>query len=250
MTRLILDAHTHCGYTVPFEELQQEWRHGRIDGGVVFSPVEEIYDRHDRFFTDSEAYRRSRANVHHYLLDLAEKVTVFPYFFVWNDFQPIPEGFLGIKWHRHPDEPVYNYDAPECEARIVQICEQGLPIVLEEELNHCLSFIERIAGRTVVIVPHLGALNGGYYALKSAGVFDHSSVWADTALAGRREIEDYATTYGTDRLMFGSDYPFGTPAREKHKVEQVFSGDDQAKVLGGNLLRLLNLKESSIAPMK
>lgn len=239
MNGLVLDAHTHCGYTVPFEELSSEWRDGAIDGGVVFSPVEEIYDRYDPWFTDSEEYRRSRSSVHRYLLDLAGRDHIYPYFFVWNDFTPVPEGFLGIKWHRHPEEPVYAYEAPECGAIIEEICLKKLPIVLEEEFGNTLEFVRRIRERAVVIIPHMGGLNGGYSQLKAAGLFESPMVWVDTALAGLREIEDFSRSYGTDRILFGSDYPFGLPSHEKRKVLDLFSGEDLTAVLSGNLLRLL-----------
>ncbi len=239
MDRLTLDAHTHCGYTVPYEELSKEWSQGAIDGGVVFSPVEEIYDRHDSWFTDSEEYRKSRNSVHAYLLDLSENNHIYPYFFVWNDFQAVPDGFVGIKWHRHPEEPVYAYDAPRCETLIEEICIKKLPIVLEEEYHNTLQFIRRISERTVVIIPHMGGLNGGYSRLKASGLFESPMVWVDTALAGAREIEDFARSYGTDRVLFGSDYPFGWPAHEKRKLMDLFSDDELTAVLSGNLLRLL-----------
>ena len=241
MTYLILDAHTHCGYTVPFEELSHEWQLGNIDGGVVFSPVEEIYDRYDPFFTDSDNYRQSRRSVHEYLLELALRDNIFPYFFVWNDFISIPENFVGIKWHRHSGEPTYNYDTQECERVIDEICQRKLPVVLEEEFHHTVSFIDRIASRTVVIIPHMGALNGGYNRLKKAGLFENPKVWVDTALASRGEIRDFSHSFGTDRIMFGSDYPFGVPSHEKRKVLDVLSGDDLQSVLSGNLRRLLGM---------
>jgi hypothetical protein len=239
MERTILDSHTHCGHTVPYEALSKEWERGEIHGGVRFSPVEEIYDRYDPHFTDSEEYRASRASVHRYLLKSAERDRIFSYFFVWNDFAPIPDGFVGIKWHRHSNEPVYRYDDPACERTLSEICDKRLPIVLEEEFDNTLRFIERIAERTVVIIPHMGALNGGYWSLKRSGVFESPAVWTDTALAGDREISDFAKDYGTERIMFGSDYPFGAPAQEKRKPERLFSDDDLDRILGGNLLRLL-----------
>lgn len=239
MNELVLDAHTHCGYTVTYEELAREWARGAIDGGAVFSPVEEIYDRYDPWFTDSDEYRKSRRAVHAYLLDIARGNHIYPYFFVWNDFVSIPDGFVGIKWHRHAGEPTYAYETPECEAIIEEICHKKLPIVLEEEYHHTLEFVEKIKQRTVVIIPHMGGLNGGYPRLKAAGLFESPSVWVDSALAGPREMEDFAHTYGTDRLLFGSDYPFGIPAHEKEKVEDLFSEDELYAVLSGNLLRLL-----------
>ncbi len=236
---LVLDAHTHCGYTVPLEELSRQWDLGDIDGGVVFSPVEEIYDRYDPSFTDSPEYRRSRASVHEYVRRLSSRDHIYPYFFVWNDFARIPDEFVGIKWHRHASEPTYEYHTPGCEDMIRRICERRLPIVLEEEFHNTMNFVERIAQRTVVIIPHMGGLNGGYTRLRDAGLFDNPMVWTDTALGSVREFEDFAGRYGIDRIMFGSDYPFGIPAHERRKVERVFSGSDLKAALSGNLLRLL-----------
>jgi uncharacterized protein len=239
MGELVLDGHTHCGLTIPLDILSREWKRAAIDGGVVFSPVEEIYDRYDSFFEDSEEYKQSRRAVHEYLLRISVQAYLFPYFFVWNDFPSIPDGFVGIKWHRHPGEPVYNYGTRACERIIGQICERRLPIVLEEEFHNTLNFVRDIAGRTVVIIPHMGALNGGYVELKEAGVFENPTVWVDTALAGRREISDFARSFGIDRIIFGSDYPFGIPMNEKRKLHDLFSDDDLSAVLSGNLMKLL-----------
>ena len=143
MDDLVLDGHAHCGVTVPFEEIAYEWQTGGIHGGVIFSPVEEIYDRYDPSFKDSQGYRRSRSRVHEYLLEIASRENIFPYFFVWNDFSPIPDKFVGIKWHRHSGEPVYSYGTAPCLRIIDDICERGLPIVLEEEFHHTLAIHQR-----------------------------------------------------------------------------------------------------------
>ncbi|MFH0823038.1 MAG: metal-dependent hydrolase, partial [Pseudomonadota bacterium] len=129
MSHQILDSHTHCGLTLTFQELSREWSRGGIDGGVVFAPVEEIYDRYDPFFFDSPEYARSRRSVHDYLLNISDNTRVFPYFFVWNDFARVPDGFVGIKWHRHSNEPMYAYDTPLCEELLNQICEKRMPVV-------------------------------------------------------------------------------------------------------------------------
>ena len=239
MGEIVLDGHTHCGLTIPLEILSREWKRASIHGGVFFSPVEEIYDRYDPFFEDSEAYRHSRRAVHDYLLRISVQDHLFPYFFVWNDFPSIPDGFVGIKWHRHPGEPVYHYGTLACQTVIEEICERRLPIVLEEEFHNTVNFIRDIAERTIVVIPHMGALNGGYVELKEAGVFENPMVWVDTALANRREISDFARNFGTQRIIFGSDYPFGIPLNEKRKLQNMFSDDDLSGVPAGNLMKLL-----------
>ncbi len=239
MSGLVLDGHVHCGLELPFETVRKEWEQAGIDGGVMFSPVEEIYDRYDPRFRDSPQYRHSREAVHRYLLDLVNREHLFAYYFIWNDFPAIPDGFVGIKWHRHAGEPVYEYDSAGCVRAVEEICRKKLPIVLEEEFDNTITFIRRIAGGTVIIIPHMGLLNGGYGGLKRAGVFANEQVWVDTALASPDEVRDFAHTYGVDRMIFGSDFPFGLPYSERNKVEAVFSGDELRSVLSGNLLRLL-----------
>jgi uncharacterized protein len=244
---IVLDGHSHCGLDLPFDNLAGEWNLAGIQGGVIFSPVEEIYDRYDPVFEDSEEYVRSRARVHQYLIELAARQKVYPYFFVWNDFSSVPQGFSGIKWHRHAGEPIYHYGTERCHNLIEQICLRKLPVVLEEEFSNTLKFISRIDGRTVVIIPHMGALNGGYSRLKASGIFEMRNVWADTALASDRELNDFSETYGTDRIIFGSDYPFGIPSVEKRKVLYHFSGNDLTAILSGNLVRLLSIQPRTIA---
>lgn len=235
---LVLDAHAHCGLTLPLARLYPLWQKAGIDGGVLFAPVEEIYDRYNRQFIDSPEYQESREKVHAYIKSLVAR-HIFVYWFVWNDFALPADGFTGIKWHRHANEPLYKYDTKECQLFIDHICHLRMPIIIEDELHRTLDLVNRIKGRTVVIIPHFGYLNGGYFNLKQAGLFEHPSVYVDTALAERHEMADFAADYGVDRILFGSDFPFGDPAYELHKVEQVFANQAKVKVLAENLLALL-----------
>ena len=234
----VLDSHVHCGLTLPLERIRPLWDEGNIDGGVMFSPVEEIYDRFDRDFVDSPSYQKSRERVHNYLRNLRSE-NHYIFWFVWNDFKIPGDEFSGIKWHRHGGEPDYLYGTPECEEVIEHICKRQMPVILEEEFSRTLKMVEKLKARTVTIVPHFGGLNGGYARLKASGLFENPAVYVDTALAGPGEIEDFASTYGVERILFGSDFPFGDPAYESLKVKKIFSGQDRQKVLGENLLHLL-----------
>ena len=71
----------------------------------------------------------------------------------------------------------------------------------------------------------MGGLNGGYYRLKQAGLFENPAVYVDTALAGEEEIIDFAGDYGVSRILFGSDYPLET-LYERYKLERAFSGKE------------------------
>lgn len=243
----IIDAHAHCGcmdQSPPqaIDDYLREVDGTGIQGAAFFSPVAEIYDRHDPFFADSPEWQSRREASNAYLLTLdQQELIVYPYFFIWNDFavDQLTAQHRGIKWHRHPDEPVYNYHDPKCRKALEVIRRRNMPVVLEEELENTLYFLHELAQGIRVVIPHLGLLNGGFRSLAQAGVWEMVNVWADTALASRQEILEYIRRYGSDKLMFGSDFPFGRPARELDKVSSL-DLDPLVKedILGGNFLRL------------
>ena len=243
----VIDAHAHCGMldrSAPqsFEDYRSRLAGTDIGAAALFSPVQEIYDRWDLDFADTPAWRRQRAASNAYLAALDPAgFSVYPYFFIWNDFavEQLEPAHRGIKWHRHEDEPLYRYDDPRCRLALDEIRRRRLPVVLEEELENTVRFVEELAAGITVIIPHLGMLNGGFAAIARAGLWDLENVWADTALAAPSEIRAYLRRYGHHRLLFGSDYPFGRPAAELDKVRRLgLAAGVQAAVLGGNFLRL------------
>ena len=243
----IIDSHIHCGVQhadLPFEHIAPLLRQAGITDACLFAPVEDIYDRDDYHFQDDNRWRQTRRAANRYLLNLAEQgEAIFPYLFVWNDFavDELRHPYRGIKWHRHSYEPEYHYDDPRCAAMLAAITRQRLPVVLEESYDNTLRFIERLAPEAVIIIPHLGGLNGSYQALDRAGVWRQANVFADSALASTVDMRHFVEHYGPDKLLFGSDFPFGTPAQELRKIERLdLSAEDYAKVVGGTILRLLD----------
>jgi hypothetical protein len=248
MPLTIIDAHAHCGKRdrfppQAFADYLARVRHTQIGGAVMFPPVMEIYDRHDPDFADDPAWRRWRREANEYLLTLGdEKFQVFPFLFVWNDFavEQLSARHFGIKWHRHDDEPRYHYHSPRCAAAIDEIRRRRLPVCLEEELHHTIHFIETLARGVRVIIPHCGLLNGGYEALVRREVWGNRDVFTDTSLVPPGIIMDYVTRYGAERIMFGSDFPFGDPARELDKVLGLaLSEEARQAMLSGTLQGLL-----------
>ena len=239
VNKVILDSHCHCGLTLKFEIIKKEWDKAGINGGVIFSPVEEIYDRYNFEFYDSEYYKKSREKVHEYLKNLKiQHKNLFIFYFVWNDFKIPDFPFQGIKWHRHSNETEYDYYSEKSEIFIDFVCKNKLPVLIEEEFHNTLNFINRISGRTNIIIPHLGFLNGGYERLKSEGIFKEKNIYADTALADVWEIEDFVMNFGIEKLFFGSDFPFGSPYSELNKIKKLFSGKSFEKLTSENILSL------------
>ena len=243
----VIDAHAHCGvmdrsWPQSFEDYARQATGTDIQGVAAFSPVMEIYDRYDPFFVDTPVWQQRREASNAHLLSLSTgPMTVYPYFFIWNDFavDQLTRDHCGIKWHRHPGEPVYVYDDPRCQRALGEIRRRNLPVIFEEELENTIRFIRDLACGITVIIPHLGMLNGGFQAIARAELWAEENVWADTALAGSDEIREYIRTYGHERLMFGTDFPFGDPVAELAKVRRL--GLDpvvETAVLGGNFMRL------------
>ena len=246
---MIIDAHAHCGIqdrSMPqsFEDYLYHIQGSDIEGVVMFPPVMEIYDRYDPHFGDTPEWQQRRRKANEYLLNLGRSgFEVIPYFFIWNDFaiDQIKPSHRGIKWHRHPGEPTYHYEDPGCVKAVEFIRNRNMPVVLEEELHYTVRFINQIARDVRVIIPHLGLLNGGYRAISRQGLWEKPNVFADTALASSHEIMDYIQQYGHDRLLFGSDFPFGDPVSELAKVRSLqIPQEKKDAVLGANLKRLLS----------
>ena len=243
----IIDSHIHCGVQhsdLPFAEIAPLLREAGITDCCLFAPVEDIYDRDDFHFQDNTHWQQARRAANRYLLDLAEAgEAIFPYLFVWNDFaiEELRRPYRGIKWHRHSYEPIYHYDDPRCGRMLAEISRRRLPVVLEESFDNTIRFIERLAPEAVIIIPHLGGLNGGYQALDRAGVWQRDNVYADTALASPQEMRHFLEHYGPHKLLFGSDYPFGLPAGELRKIERLdLDPADFEQVVAGTVLGLLD----------
>jgi hypothetical protein len=245
----VIDCHLHSGIqnvSWRWEDIRTLLLAAGISGAGVIPPVEDVYDRYNPAFTDTPAWQDCRRRAHQYLLDLNDpEIRIFPFFFVWNDFawEDLRPEYVAIKWHRHPDEPEYNYHAPRCREFLEEVRERGLPILLEESLQNTLFFLDQMAPDLPVIIPHLGALSGGYRALDAAGVWGRDRVWADMAVAGMPEINDYLHRYGSERLMFGSDYPFSHLQTELKKILSLNLPEGEVRaILGDNFRRLCRIK--------
>ncbi len=113
--------------------------------------------------------------------------------------------------------------------------------------ENTLYFIRQVRGRTPVIIPHPGMLNGGFQALLRASVWADGTVYVDTALASSNEMSQFLERYGSSRLLFGSDFPFGSPYHELWKVRNLGMGaGDFENVVIRNVLRLTGAQTAQL----
>ncbi len=240
----IIDSHTHwgpsvsLGITVTTNELLKQAKQSGVDRIVIFP-----------FPSQALAYE----GINGELLAEAGRVPQFiPYYYIPDDLRPIPKskGFYGGKWHwtRGIQDCSSQYDVlndpllPEFLEKSEAI---GLPLIVEEELEFTVALAKRSGGLNLII-PHLGMLGGNPLDFLAAfKKYEH--VFFDTALAQPQTIRRFVQEVGAERVLFGSDIPFGTMKTELQKVLSLSLSDrDQEAILGGNLRRLTGLVPSSV----
>jgi hypothetical protein len=232
----IIDDHIHCGNnkrTKVFtpEDIRKDLAEANAQGAVIFAFPEDIYR--------IECTKVSKNT---------DDIILYPFYFVWNDYI-MPDNlsdYAGIKWHRHWDEPKYDYDDPKCYAMLKAIKDLSLPVVLEEEFEYTVRFVKENP-EINVIIPHIGFLNGGYD--KMPAFFDKPNVYFDTGTAKLEVIKSVLDNIGVERMIFGSDVsgtsvPFFNYTKvELDKVIQLnLDENSMSLIFAGNIERLIPKK--------
>ena len=204
-----------------------EFAHDIFNGDTAIS--------YNPYFQDNEKWQDKRKKANEYVLSLANRTKsfrVYPFFFVWNDFNlENLSSYQGIKWHRHENEPRYDYKSEKCRIFIDEIQKRNLPVALEEEFENTLLFINYLAPKAKVIIPHCGLLNGGYERFCSFKIWEEERIYIDTSLAGPEIVVDYIKRYGYNRIVFGSDFPFGIPKVQLKKILELEILEDAKKAI-------------------
>ena len=237
----IIDSHTHWGPSVTMgievttEELLRQAEQCNVSRIVIFPfPSMALADE----------------KINERLLDEANRVKKFiPYYYIPESMKPIPDkGFYGGKWHwmRGVQDCSSNYEALEDPklGKFIEASERiDLPIVFEEELRFTETFIRKTKNLKIII-PHLGMLGGN--PIDFLNTFRaRENVYFDTALASPDTVMNFIEKIGYERILFGSDIPFGTMKLELEKVLSLPIEDDKKEwILSKNLRRLIGLSFS------
>jgi predicted TIM-barrel fold metal-dependent hydrolase len=236
----IIDSHTHWGPSlsmsteVTTQELLKQAEESGVSRIVIFPfPSTALADE----------------EVNERLLSEADRVKKFiPYYYIPETMSPIPEGkeFYGGKWHwmRGIQDSSSNYktlDDPKLGGFIEASEKIDLPIVFEEEFAFTETFVRKTKNLKIII-PHLGMLGGN--PLDFLQTFkEKENIYFDTALASPDTVVKFIEKIGHERILFGSDIPFGTMKWELEKVLSLPIGDDKKEwIFSKNLKRLIRLK--------
>ncbi len=106
-----------------------------------------------------------------------------------------------------------------------------------------LAGILRLVPDVPVILAHMGGRSTDPGEERELYNFPEN-VWIDTAMSAERQpLEDFeriVEAMGPERVVFGSDFPYGTEQAAIHYIKNsCFSAEEKAKMLGGNAARLL-----------
>jgi hypothetical protein len=239
---LIIDSHSHWGPSLSMgteittAELQRQLKESGISY-VVLIPF------------PSTAIANNDINVK--LLEETRRIQGFiPYHYIRENydvdgFNPIPREYYGGKWHwmRGWQDSASNYkvlDDPDLPALIENLQKINKPIVFEEDLDFTERFVDMTEGLPLII-PHLGLLGGNPYDFLRT-FKDNDSIYFDTALASREQIRKFVETIGPERVIFGSDVPFGSMRSELEKVLSLpIPQEDKELLLYKNIIKLAKL---------
>ncbi|HOC45845.1 MAG: amidohydrolase family protein [Syntrophorhabdaceae bacterium] len=239
---LVIDSHSHwgpslsMGITVSTSELLKQQEDAGIDY-VIIIPF------------PSTAIENNSINVR--LLDESNRIeSFFPYHYIRENygtdgFDPLPGSYFGGKWHwmRGIQDSSSNYRVlhdPALPGLVEKIVRTGKPVIFEEDLEFTKIFVEMFPDMTIII-PHLGLLGG--YPLDFLNTFkNNENVYFDTALGSRDMILEFVRTIGPERILFGSDVPFGTMKSELTKIAGLSLSDKEKNlIVSGNVIRLARL---------
>ncbi len=240
--KLIIDSHTHwgpsstMGITVTTEEIRKQQRESGVTH-VVIMPF------------PSTAIENNEINVK--VLEETKHVQNFiPYHYIRENydsagFNPILKAYFGGKWHwmRGIQDSTSNYNVLEDKTLpelVKKIDLSEKPVIFEEELGFTIKFVDLFPD-TLLIIPHLGMLGGNPLDFLNAFKM-HKNIYFDTALASRDMILKFLETIGPERILFGSDIPFGSMKSELSKIQSLSIPDsDKEYVLSKNIIRLARL---------
>jgi len=235
---LAIDSHIHVGpsqalsINVSVERVKKEMGDAGVEKAAImpFPSYAEMGDGANRM-----------------ILQICQKHDEFLPIFCLNAELPRPNSeFVAVKWHwvGGISDMSSNYrtlerrDLPEF---VDYVADLNLPLIFEEELDFTRRFVDTFPQLTLII-PHLGALGG--MPLDFLRTFrEHDNIYFDTSLASQATIMRFIEEVGAERVLFGSDVPFGSIVSEIRKIRELeLERRELRLVLKENVERLFRIR--------
>jgi hypothetical protein len=250
---VVIDGHTHFaakGRGLPpctVEELLSTMGENGIDAVVTCAPYSSIgkdrtYDEANAFIARSMEEARGR---------IIGFVRVNPHL-QENAVRSVKEavgkqGFKGVKFH--PRNEAFAINSEELAFPLAELAAKlGVPILIHTGEPDTYGFAQpTLVGGLADSFPDLtliiGHMGKRLYedAILVARWFEN--IILETSFRSPRDITRAVRRVGADRVVYGSDMPFGLPALEMMKIDLCdISPEEKEMVLGANMARILGLE--------
>ena len=154
--------------------------------------------------------------------------------------------FRGLKIYSVP--PLQLIDDPYMIPILAKAAELKIPVLAHSTAAECESLARQVP-ELILINAHMGCCPQaqGDWHRSIAAAKRYPNIYLDTASSSfdNGMIEFAVAEAGVEKILFGSDLPLLDPVLQIAKVTQSdLSVADQEKILSGNLLRLLSLRET------
>jgi hypothetical protein len=245
---MIVDANVSVdGDRHPIERVLEALGRAKIASAVIFP----------------DARARNIQSQNGYVLRCAQEHDLYPLYYVggnpWTDTRPdsleVPDNiakYAGIRWHRFVGEGIDRealldedelawavnlMESSEFEALASAAAFYDLPVLFEESFAVTLEFVLRYPSLDIII-PHMGSQSGGQLNVLRE-LWDAPNVYFDTSLS--YVDEQTLARIGTERILFGSGFPYGDPEAELDKIDRLPVPDSAKEgVYGDNLKGLFS----------
>ena len=157
-------------------------------------------------------------------------------------------GLKGVKLH--PDIQKVKLDDPRMH-KMYELCEGRLPMLLHtgdcrydnSNPNRLIPILEKYPSLTV-IGAHFGGWSIWEEATKQLYTYRNFLVDCSSSLyaISKEKAKELILAYGTDRVLFGTDYPLWTPEEEIERFMSLDLTDEQREdILYNNTAKLFNI---------
>lgn len=159
-------------------------------------------------------------------------------------------GLHGVKLH--PDIQQFKLDDDKC-MKMYELCQQNrLPMLIHtgdyrydfSNPNRLLPILKRFPD-LIIVGAHLGGWSVWEDAVKELAPMSNLYVDCSSCFGfnDRVDFRKIIEGYGTDRVLFATDYPMWTPKTELEKFFELgFSEDENRKMLSENAKKVFSIK--------
>jgi len=250
---MIIDFHTHLD-----EGLETQMKKSKVDRAILLMPMtRDIYTPNERviYLTREEVLSGNESVItasnnsnkyipfawlNHKIPNVVEKL---------EDY--VQRGFKGLKLHPILDH--YNLLNPKIEPIIDTATHLRIPIMIHTGWgpNGSVKDVGELAEEYTdakFIIAHMKEEWGVNRRLSHIKIASkHDNVWLECSYAEHpRRIAQAVEQLGSDRILFGSDFPFdgGIDWAMTKVTFAPITEEDKRKILGENALQLLNLEST------